>query len=1324
MSERQTGVNIPWGSLAVVAAFVSSTLLVQHAFQPLRPSEKDRALAQVGAELEVEARLWEDPFTASKRYEAERLTRCEKAAAAQRNAAAAAPAPSTRVAVPASTGAAGAGAGAATMPAGNLQDAPEAADRPKECSAQHLFRIRHPSTLLRSLDRDRNQDLTDALILVVMVPGNAFVGAEEGRRRTRYAVLAGLQAQGYVPDDAEHFGLLELRRLAPVSRHAEPWLLRLPYELLSQRPGQAAGPAGAAAAEVNTRSFQQVAVLWVDETALPQPKLDAMATVLGGLMASPAPSARTENWAYVPSLPPSLALIGPSTSDGMRTALDGLQRAATRCAPGGAQADSTAARVALPAAPSGPQSAAPPPPTPIPAATSAAATSAVAAATSAVAGATDPEGRCPGTSAQWREGMRQLARAQLFNATATAPLAALPIPQAPGQALLVPKDFIRQRLEQITGQPVKANWDYRYTIATDDVVLDSLVQELKLRMPKRDKQRMVLVAERDSLYAQALVSQLQRRLADTEQRRLNDTEQRRLNDTENGPGPQGRGKLEFEPHYFFRGLDGATTFDSPDAKTSASTKDKDGGSSAPLEWPESRDQLDYLRRLAIALKDDETRNIRESGPIAAIGILANDVHDKLLVLQALHDSFPDKVFFTTDADARYVHPRTLGYTRNLVVASSLPLAFADADVQAGAPPFRDVYQTAVFLAAQRAGCRRADDCAPLVTAIHEAVTQPSVYEIGRQHAVPVAGYDHRQRAHQQHAARTGTVLPMWLLLAAALLLWPATPALRQTGAWLMGEAKAHQKAEPATEPPDKTPARPPTTEQRAPRLASASLALMHVTVLVYALGTVVEFCTPGRLGLAGILWLTGLAAALGSGLLLARKALVRIDTPLPLAPPWLARGLLLVLILAAAAWVAWPPDSAEPCTACEPAAWLEGVSAWPSHLIHLLALSALVCILDFQWTRVRYCFERDTHWLALKPRRTGTSHLLSRHWWRHHSIAAWRRNMSLDGPDSVVMARLWREMSERAEPVARIVRLAVGYTITVVVMLVLFLALSDRQVPEVPVRGLDHRALVRVTLYAVLLLLPLLMVAVADTTLLNHRLVQLLDRARTRYPAKTLQRFADALGGPAQSRLWQLSFPALPWQRRGGPTLAAKPEPATLSAPAVALAEAAADELTPAAPTSHGHTLLDNWIDVRLIGRRTAAVAPLVVGPLVIVAMLVVARSRLFDNWAITLPVALAICALLVWLVLLAVLLKLAAERARDKALRLMQADLLWLTGLGAGSLLAPLVEPFKKLIEEVRSTNHGAFAPLFEQPLFRGLMVPLGGIGSTQLFDYLLLAH
>ena len=306
-------------------------------------------------------------------------------------------------------------------------------------------------------------------------------------------------------------------------------------------------------------------------------------------------------------------------------------------------------------------------------------------------------------------------------------------------------------------------------------------------------------------------------------------------------------------------------------------------------------------------------------------------------------------------------------------------------------------------------------------------------------------------------------------------------------------------------------------------------------------------------------------------------------------------------------------------------------------------------------------------------------------------MSGWRRSASQTDTDTIEVATLWGETAQRAETSARMLRTLTAYVVTLGVMVLLFTSLSANQVPEVPVRGLDHRALVRLTLYLVLLLLPLLMVAVADATLLTHRFIGHLDRARSQYPDDTLKRFANALGSVEVADQWQRKFAALPWRR--------------------------AD---PQAPKDH--TLLDNWIDVRLIGRRTAAVGPLIVGPLVIVALLVVARSRLLDNWAITLPVALAICAYLSWLVVLALLLKSAAERARDKALRLMQADLLWL--MGTGDYGRALVEPFKRLIDEVRNSQHGAFAPLFEQPLFRGLMVPLGGIGSTQLFDYFLLAH
>ncbi|MBL8346593.1 MAG: hypothetical protein JNN03_14210, partial [Rubrivivax sp.] len=68
MSQRES-TRIPWASLAVVATFVSGTLIVPKAFDLLRPPEKERAQQFSGADLEVDARLWEDPFAAVRRHE-------------------------------------------------------------------------------------------------------------------------------------------------------------------------------------------------------------------------------------------------------------------------------------------------------------------------------------------------------------------------------------------------------------------------------------------------------------------------------------------------------------------------------------------------------------------------------------------------------------------------------------------------------------------------------------------------------------------------------------------------------------------------------------------------------------------------------------------------------------------------------------------------------------------------------------------------------------------------------------------------------------------------------------------------------------------------------------------------------------------------------------------------------------------------------------------------------------------------------------------------------------------------------------------------------
>lgn len=117
-----------------------------------------------------------------------------------------------------------------------------------------------------------------------------------------------------------------------------------------------------------------------------------------------------------------------------------------------------------------------------------------------------------------------------------------------------------------------------------------------------------------------------------------------------------------------------------------------------LELPEGRSQLDYIRRLATVLEQEEARLDKK---FDAIGVLGSDVYDKLLVLQALRNIFPRAIFFTTDLNASLAEPSQWQWTRNVIVASHFGLAL-HRDLQTPIPPFRDSYQTALFYAASRA----------------------------------------------------------------------------------------------------------------------------------------------------------------------------------------------------------------------------------------------------------------------------------------------------------------------------------------------------------------------------------------------------------------------------------------------------------------------------------------------------------------------------------------------------------------------------------------------------------------------------------------------
>jgi hypothetical protein len=1190
MSQRESA-RIPWASLAVVATFVSGTLIVPKAFDLLRPPEKERAQQFSGADLEVDARLWEDPFAAVRRHENDRVERCKNPAAASR----------------------------------------------RECDSAQRDARRSPRSLRAHLDADDDGeiDANSTLLIAVLVPGNPFVGAEEARRRTRFALLSGLQAEGYFPDSAEQIGLMQvplapITTLAPLTRlssQARPPpaastaasapafggdLLQIPYELLSRsrnvRPAEDS-PAGAARPR---NSYRSVAVVWVDEAALPGPKLDGVARLLDTVIACRQHAC------------PKLAVIGPSSSDGLDLLLHGLEAALARRAQAPENIDASLAN-----------------------------------------------------------GYRLLAQARFYSPAATISDEDLPLLRRYGHT--VPEFFTsyftgivpeRARLPE-----AEREVPFTRTIGADITVATLLASEVLQRLPTREKRRVVTIVESDSIYARGLERRMRYLLAN------------------------GAQISRVEQTYFFRGIDGVTVRDGGAERQAPAAKPK--SESEAVEWPEARDQLDYLRRMAEDLKASESVPVaRGGGPIGAIGIFANDVHDKLLVLQALHDTFPDKVFFTTDMDARFVHPRVLPFTRNLVVASSLPLKIpatlevapdgrsvrSARQVQEGTPPFRDVYQTAAYLAARMAACTRR--CEQVQGVTQAAIQSPSVYEIGRNGAVAIGGFD--ASARRQPRAGQGMALALAAALgvmALGLFVWPSTPMWRAArAAW--GPRGALPMA--GTAPP-------------APTVAASLLGLGYGAWFGFSAASVLEIASPGSLGFSGTLaWsaLGAAAAALGGpGLRLFGRARRR-DQDAGAARLGTAGRVLSLLLLAAllafAAWLAGPslPGYGEPLR------WLDGISGWPSHLLHVIAFLVVLVSLDLFGHSLRALAQAQDEALGL-PATGGLAAAATAapaaktpngspprsrlgDWLHRHSLLAWH----LPPPGPIDFVAVWQRFRGLAEGGPRLARVLFWYVITVAGATVLFVVITGRPLPDVPVRGAEHRAIVLAGIVATLAALPALVLAVADATLATCRLLWALGLGRAFFPPEVVERHARDLGPEIAQKIAQ-PMAANPGERSD--------------------ADAGGD-----APRVH--TLLDDWITVQVVARQTQVVGPLIVAPFIVLGLLVMARSRLFDSWAVTWPVALTAAVYLLGLVALAVALKLSAEKLREEALARMRADLRWLAGAGGGR--EKLAEPLKQMIADVEDNSTGAFAPLLEQPLVAALMVPLGSAGGVQLFDHLLLAR
>jgi hypothetical protein len=262
--------------------------------------------------------------------------------------------------------------------------------------------------------------------------------------------------------------------------------------------------------------------------------------------------------------------------------------------------------------------------------------------------------------------------------------------------------------ENFLPQVVGENFPVRFyrTIGTDGQLMQALVDELELRgITPAD--HVALISEWDTIYGRNMPKTFARSAV---------------------------GKIADENIYRFtymRGIDGQISKanggeKAPEASSLGSKKES---RTEGIEKPVGNSQFDYLRRLSHDLKIKDLELRKTGGSIKAIGVLGSDIYDKLLVLQAVYGLFPGAIFFTTDLDARFLHPDELQWTRNLVIASSFGLRLHPA-LQKNTPPFRDSYQTSLFFATRLAMTPVIEnpdtsDC------LSACLRKPRIFEVGR-----------------------------------------------------------------------------------------------------------------------------------------------------------------------------------------------------------------------------------------------------------------------------------------------------------------------------------------------------------------------------------------------------------------------------------------------------------------------------------------------------------------------------------------------------------------------------------------------------------------
>ncbi len=784
------------------------------------------------------------------------------------------------------------------------------------------------------------------------------------------------------------------------------------------------------------------------------------------------------------------------------------------------------------------------------------------------------------------------------------------------------------------------------TTATDSKVMGILVDELyvrhvkahyldikqwlleKLGFPHEEQEdHIVILSEWDTFYGRAMPKAFEEGWGTID-------------------GKDKNGETKVHVYGNMRGLDGKL----PDQgdKSGGAAEKKSGNqdktnADALIEFPEGQNQKDYLRRLTASILELDQYLMDEDNKkgIAAIGVLGSDMHDKFLILEALRQHFPHKLFFTTDLDAAYNHPAKWPQTHNLLVASAFDLKLRN-ELQDKIPLFRDSYQTAFFLAVQMA---LNDEKCIAVQRFGETLDEhfPDSQFFSTD---PVAAYSHAATYLQKQNQRKADAYDLNLQVKSPSFRdsYQIAPKEGSCISDLIGIPLPRLfeigRSRPVSLPTsnDKVSVKYPD-DSKKPKCSWIDLSACNsVQPRIFAFsqldalkGSVIIVC------ILMILYLISwrIRKVVNSTFEDCWKLLYYVIC------------VLLTYYLMISGWNYYitQPDA-------EPFYWLEGVSAWPSQLLRLLVV--LFAGGFFLWGRgqikkmqkdlqaQREMWGASTFALPAEQTQLGSCDVLF--------VGSWEddKEVKTVSPDNLWKKYLGYCRQKKFRLTGSLLR---GLTHGAVFLILAALVIFQSGFPNTPARG-D---------FALYMNRGILIAAVPATIFLTMWVVEharLCERLITHLSAKP-SRWNNI------ARYWAIRY----------------------------------NKVAP--------ECVNDWLDIQLVARLTASMQPLIFGPVVCIALLVLARSPALDDWNMPWGLGMVLLVMLLYAISAEVWLQRGARRARSEAIKHLTGKISAQRNLNLPDDV--VIKRIEVEIERIQALREGAFRPWYELPLLR----PFGGLGT-----------